>query len=642
MSVRDFAEAQRTLNIVYSDHKLEENTSEELPSIPFVRLLDGNEADETVYKRWELYHQLHAHFHRQVNDIMTNSENDLKAEIYDILVKEKHRPGYFKTLFLLGSDSGTEIELGVTEPDVMDVIMDLSPRECPNTRMMLRRTMFRVFTTGDKYLHQARQDGNSFLGENDEDENNQEEGKDEEEPLETPYDLTLLGNFKTMFGKNLHLVINFKDVDSMIFSTLDDFLEILKNGLRHPHVNISLVFNITTNLSIIEKNLKQSTLRFLKRNYHKLDVSSNKVFKYANKIFQSFLDTVDSKLNLSERFVKFILDKMANNANHSLQLLTKILDYSLMSYFYENPFSVFIDPINVEHLNEHYLKLLSKCPTFMFFLDGLVAEGAPTADIDSLINRKNSALEEFFIEFLVTDNPINGHAKYIARFLEETCDIQNYDLIELYYSLLRGKLTDYLNQWEVCKPHIDELTFEPIDTVFQELFTLDNDNKLLTQAMFPYYKSNMEDDMLCWEKILPLDEARELGIVEKRRKASAKNKTSNRALRELEKLMGPTVGELFKLYREAPAIINIYDFYVAFKETLPRDAVLEFLKEMNEQNNDIGWFFERNQDDDDTVFSKVALILFIQALSDLEHIGVLKPGSLKLSNFLEKLIWRGI
>lgn len=134
------------------------------------------------------------------------------------------------------------------------------------------------------------------------------------------------------------MVFNFKDVDSINFNTLDNFIILLKSAFKYDHVKISLIFNINTNLSNIEKNLRQSTIRLLKRNYHKLDVSSNKGFKYGNQIFQSFLDTVDGKLNLSDRFVEFILSKMANNTNHNLQLLTKMLDYSLMSYFSRMPF----------------------------------------------------------------------------------------------------------------------------------------------------------------------------------------------------------------------------------------------------------------------------------------------------------------
>lgn len=154
----------------------------------------------------------------------------------------------------------------------------------------------------------------------------------------------------------------------------------------------------------------------------------------------SFLNTVDGKLNLSPHFVEFTLTKMANNTNQNLQLLVKILDYALMSYFFQNPFSVFIDPTNVGYLNDQYLSQLIKCPTFMNFIEGMVREHAPSVEIMSLLENRDSTLEEFFAEFLVRENPINGHLQMIITVLEEKLGIHNYDLIKLYHHLLSGKL----------------------------------------------------------------------------------------------------------------------------------------------------------------------------------------------------------
>ena len=181
-----------------------------------------------------------------------------------------------------------------------------------------------------------------------------------------------------------------------------------------------------------------------------------------------------------------------------------MLDYSLMSYFFQNAFSVFIDPVNVDFLNDDYLRILSKCPTFMFFVEGLIKQHAPAEEILSLLTNKNRGLEEFFVEFLVRENPINGHAKFVAQVLEDELHIINYNLIELYHNLLIGKLDIYLDRWPACKEHKDRLHFEPIDTIFQELFTLDNKSGLLTQSIFPSYKSNLEDNLLSWEQVLPL------------------------------------------------------------------------------------------------------------------------------------------
>ncbi|CCK71663.1 origin recognition complex subunit 3 KNAG_0H02480 [Huiozyma naganishii CBS 8797] len=623
MDFGKFVDAQKTHKTLFPTFDYIDDDNDQ--DIPFVRLLDGEEPVEVMTKRWELYNQLHSHFHDQVDDIVSNIETDLKKEISHILFDSeqsgrKSKP-CFKTLFLLGSDSSTDIEFPEdNDPSVMNVLIELSPKESPNVRMMLRRSMFKLFTQTDAILRSS-----SIAKELDVTLETMPQLTDD---LQTSasYDLTLVENYKKLFHRDLNLVFNFKDTDSFHFADLNDFIVLLRSALKNEHVKMNLVFNINTNISNIEKNLKQSTLRLLKRNFHKLDVSSNKGFKYGNRIFQIFLDTVDGKLNLSARFVNFILDKMANNTNHNLQLLTKILDYSLMSYFFQNPFSVFIDPVNTCYLQDTYLKLLAKCPTYMFFIDGLIKERAPKSEILSLIHNEDNALENFFVEFLVRDNPINRHAKFVANFLEEELNVSNFNLIELYHNMLEGKLDFYLKTWPQCEEHKEKLAFKQIDTMFQELFTIDNGTGLLTQAMFPAYKSNMEDDLLCSERILP-----ELLV------APDEAAQVPESLKVLNSSMDPIISQLFQLYREAGASINIYDFYCAFKETLPQQKILQFLQDESLRNEKLKTLLSG-----ELVFDKVALVLFMQGLFDLEHLGFTRSAYSKNSEDIEKAVWRGI
>ncbi|SMN18197.1 similar to Saccharomyces cerevisiae YLL004W ORC3 Subunit of the origin recognition complex [Maudiozyma saulgeensis] len=628
MNINEFADAQKTHNVIYPNLPKSGELTERC--IPFVPLLEGKESTEIMYERWQLYNQLYDHFHSQVDNIVSNGEIELKQNITKLLFNDGQSlktKGTFKTLFLLGSDSNTPIEFDVTDStNTLNVLIDMTAKESPNVRMMLKRAMFKVFST-------AQEDSNSNLG-------MIKEEDDISQPVftngihqsitEVSYDLSLVENFKSIFGKNLNIVLNFKDVDSFSFHSLDGFIQLLKNALKYDSVNFHLVFNINTNISIMEKNLTQSTLRLLKRNYSILDISSNRGFKYANKVFECFLETVDNKLNLSENFIKFILEKMANNTHHNLQLLTKILDYSLMSYFYENPFAVFIDPFNVKYLNDSYLKLLKKCPTYMFFLGELVKEGAPVDEISNLLTNDDDAIEQFFAEFLVRDNPTNRHAKAVATILEEKCGTQNYNLIELYYNLLTDNLDNYLKKWPECELYKQELSFESVDTIFKELFTLDNKNDLLSQAMFPNYKSNMEDDLLCWERVINTDDKGSLEDIQELESLSALN-------REL----GPIVGELFKVYREAPIVINLFDLYTSFKVLLPREQILEFIKDYSTKDKDLKKFIENNGDDDDIIFDKVVLILFMQGIHDYDNMGLTNTVT-KNPDFVDKHVWRGM
>lgn len=644
MSVNEFADAQKSHYTIYPRLKIQKSTAQRTP---FVKLLDEKESEDRVEKRWELYNQLHFHFHSQVKEIVENIEVDLKNEVSGILFNEREsaKTQTFNTLFLLGSDSTTQIDIPEPTSKTFSALIELTPKESPNVRMMLRRSMFKLFSSADNLLRSTRiKTENDYEGsiddDNDDDddddvldESQKEDVKDDLDGVDSEmgkgdvsYDLSLVENFKSFFNRDLNLVFNFKDVDSINFQTLDNFIILLKSALKHQHVQISLVFNINTNLSNFEKNLSQSTMRLLRRNFHRLDVSSNKGFKFGNRIFQSFLDTVDGKLNLSNRFVEFILDKMSNNANHNLQLLTKILDYALMSYFYQNPFSVFIDPVNVEYLNDDYLDMLIRCPTFMFFIEGLIKENAPVQEIRALISNKDSTLTNFFLEFLVRENPINRFAKFVANFLEEKLGIYNYNLIEIYLRLLEGNLESYLRRWPSCDQHKEDLKFEPIDTIFQELFTLDNSSGLLNQAMFPRYRSNMEDNLLNWQQILKIKKPEE---------------GDQKPIERLDDSMPPVAGHLFKLYREAPLSINVYDFYTTFKETLPKNEITRFLGDQGKAGNKkVKRFVESNSEED--LLDKVSLALFMQALFDFDHVGIIKTQSNKNYDVIEKCIWRGI
>ncbi|SCU79347.1 LAFA_0B02542g1_1 [Lachancea sp. 'fantastica'] len=638
MSLSEFAEAQKPYYTVQPRVK-RRKVSCRKGTDPFVKLLSGEETMDMVNKRWTLYHQLHSQFYAQVDEIVQRIERDMRREISNVLVngsKTCSSPS-FNCLFLLGSDSTTNIELLDQDAHTMNVIIDLKPKESPNVRMMLRRSMFKLLSAAE-----ASQAGQANL--NSKSKSTEEENRNTDNELDefestanvgVSYDLSLVQNFKKVFKKNLKLVFNFKDVDSFNSQVLDDFINLLKSSLEHDSVDICLVLNINTNLSNIQKNLKQSTVRSLKKNFTIIDLSHNKGFKYANQTFQSFLNTVEGKLNLSSDFVGFILEKMANNATHNLQLLTKILDYSLMSYFFQNPFSVFIDPTNVTYLDDNYLPPLIKCPTFMSFIDGMVRDQAPSDEIIRLLENQDSSLKEFFAEFLIRENPINDHLKLVVEVLENQLGVFNYNLIDLYHHMLTGKLSEFLAKWPASQEFDDILKFKLVDIIFQELFTLDNSKELFSQSLFPYLRSNLEDNLINSDRILP-------PAVKRQHKASPFNE-------DFEATIDLPLCKLFSLYREASSLINLYDFYCAFKETVCEKTLLNYVKSAIDSADSRFKEEERTQVKNlvknqglDVVVEKMILVWFIQSVSEFQQIGLLKGTNNTSCEVVEKCIWRGL
>ncbi|SCU82783.1 LAME_0C02872g1_1 [Lachancea meyersii CBS 8951] len=635
LNLNEFAEAQKPHYIIKPRVKRRKVTCKKGVD-PFVKLLSGKESIDMVNKRWILYHQLHTQFYAQVEDIVQRIELDLRREISNVLGKEtkSSKTPSFNCLFLLGSDSTANIEIMDEDTQKVNVIIDLTPKESPNVRMMLRRSMFRLLSSAESSLAGSTTVTKQEVCDEVADDDNELDTQAAAD-LGVSYDLSLVQNFKKLFKKGLKLIFNFKDVDSFNSQVLDDFINLLKSSLHYDSVEVCLVLNINTNLSNIQKNLRQSTVRLLKKNFTVIDLSHNKGFKYANQTFQSFLNTVDGKLNLSSEFVGFILEKMANNATHNLQLLTKILDYSLMSYFFQNPFSVFIDPTNVSNLDENYLPPLVKCPTFMNFIDGMVRNHASSKEIMSLLENQDSSLEEFFTEFLVRDNPINGHLKLVVDVLENQLGVFNYNLIDLYYHMLTGKLAQFLAKWPECHEFDDILKFEPVDIIFQELFTLDNSKELFSQSLFPYLRSNLEDNLINSERILP--------------PTVKSGSDANPFQDDLEAGIDLPLCHLFSLYREASSLINLYDFFCAFKETLPKGRLVNYARSaMDPEKNELNAEEQakmnelmKNHTLDDVV-DKMILVWFIQSVSEFQQIGLLKANNNSSYEVVEKCIWRGL
>ncbi|CAG98373.1 origin recognition complex subunit 3 [Kluyveromyces lactis] len=600
--------------------------------VPFVKLFDGLESDESVLSRWALYNKLHADFHTSVDTILDSIDREVVTNISNTIQSLISNPASeitrndFKTLILLGSDAETKLEIPADTEDCYNVLVDIEPKDAPNVRLLLKRVIFKMLESMELKL---QSDPNSATEEFD------------EEVMKSLrlYDMIVFQLFQPTYKKKLNLIINLKETETFYMNVLQEFIDLMKATLKIKGIQVCFVLNLTTNVEKFENNLDQSIIRALSYDLKTIDLSSTKGYKYSNLIFQSFLDCVDRKLNLSPKFVKFVLEKMDNNTNQNLQLLLKILDYSLMSYFFNNPYSIFIDVANINFLDEKYLDRLTKCQTFLNFVETMVNSRAPREEIVSLLNNENDTLEQFFVDFLVAENPINDKLHQIVNILENKLNIYDYNLIDLYYHMLNNRLVDYLSKWEACDKFRQEFDFENVQIVFQELFTLDNNNGLLSQGLFPFFRTNLEDNLLNSERILPRSK-----VIQR----MANNDDEIRELdRKLNELIDPIICQVFTLYREARSFINVYDFFVAFKESLPKSEIYDLLKSVlagDEVKTSVKDKSRKIMEklDQDEFMDKLALVWFIKGLTECQYVGILKTQRYQTYEIVEKIIWRGI
>ncbi|QGN14310.1 origin recognition complex subunit 3 [Kluyveromyces marxianus] len=643
MDLGEFAESQKQ-SFVYTPKfrkdgidKFDHGSS----PVPFVKLFEGKESDESVLSRWMLYNKLHADFHATVDDILASIDKEVVSSISNTIqeliepastrAKSYAQTKQFKTLILLGSDVDTNIELPEDTPDYYNVFVDLEPKDAPNVRLLLKRVIFKMLEAMElKLQEQANASGTDDTG--------IEYDEDVARSLRL-YDMLVFEMFQPTFKRKLNLIINFKETETFFMNVFQEFIDLMKSTLNIDGMQVCFIFNLATNVEKFENNLDQSTVRAISSEVRTVDLSNTKGYKYSNMIFQSFLDCVDRKLNLSPKFVKFILDKMDNNTNQNLQLLLKILDYSLMAYFFNNPYSIFIDVANISFLDSKYLDRLTKCQTFLDFVENMVNSKADAEDILSLLSNENNALEEFFVDFLVAENPINDKLHQIIDILENKLHIYDYNLIDLYYHMLNNRLIDYLEKWESCKEYKDEFDFENIQIVFQELFTLDNNNGLLSQGLFPFFRTNLEDNLLNCERVLPRTKAIQM-------MSNSKIEFTDLEVK-LNELITPIISQVFALYREASFFINVYDFFTAFKESLPKSEIYELLKTAlasEEVQTSVKSKSQKilEQLSEEEFMDRLALVWFIKGLTECQYLGILKTQRYKTYEVVEKIIWRGI
>lgn len=241
--------------------------------------------------------------------------------------------------------------------------------------------------------------------------------------------------------------------------------------------------------------------------------------------------------------------------------------------------------------------------------------------------RKSLFLRELLTSLTRNETRIDHFLKEKLTSLQLNVDEDSYvsDLLETKHLETKGVkelLLTYINNVHKCvEPKLEK-------NLFYEVFTLDggefvnlgvsleeNYENLMLNLLRPKLRTTLESGLEDPDSYL-----------------------RNELINTDSKRVQPLICQLFRVYKDAPVLINIYDFYTAFAASLDNDVLDEIIrynpdKSLNAQLNEC-------KRGDKQIWNKLTYSWFLQACHELINIGILKEKS--KNDYLEKAIWINI
>lgn len=108
------------------------------------------------------------------------------------------------------------------------------------------------------------------------------------------------------------------------------------------------------------------------------------------------------------------------------------------------------------------------------------------------------------------------------------------------------------------------------------------------------------------------------------------------------RLAGPSLCKLYQIYKDAPVNINLWDFFTAFKQSLPKQDIVREISASLKSSDLAQTFldmFSSGTISDDT-WDRMSYAWFIQGCHELASMGFLKEKN--KGDYVEKLVWKNL
>lgn len=471
----------------------------------------------------------------------------------------------------------------------------------------------------------------------------------------------------------LRLVIIVQDADSFNTQVLNQIISVLHIYACSIPVKLVLGLSSSKVRDWINSNISSQLRLSIIGTKFKNQENKQLAYKVLERLF---LDTRNSGPMLDSRLAAVILNRF-ERANSSLDSLMAEIKLCYLIFYYKLPLSVLIDPAFVPR--ELHIDSLRKLPSFKWHIEELVHDGAAKLVADLLES------DESIKQLLETSRlQLVSYKTQVLRAIGifQACLFQaphTYLDMEIYKTILSGKLHSsalYRNLLE----HVTALSEHQMKAVVVKLAGTelgevgsDSDTKTLRQLLEEYTnKQNFNQPLQrktfyeVWtldggfserESVAPpqIEEAYENTMLRIVRPTLRRNLED--ALGSPSIYLGnsssdlPVATHLINVYRDAPVSINVYDFYCAFRQSIPKEAILKAMKE--QLNREIALVKKGNQDcdgalataieaieKDEKEWEKAAFSWFLHTCHEFVLLGLLKERS--KVDFFEKGIWMGL
>ncbi|KAI3405271.2 ORC3 [Candida oxycetoniae] len=609
---------------------------------PFLSLFNGKEPLKNVKFRYKLYEKIWKNQSKKIQSIVNNANDDLFRELICFineplplhqmpsspsLQPEKLSIGYIQ----MTSNTANNLRIldqfykYIEEKNSQrSFLITLNTKNCPHIKGALKE-IIKQFDEG----HGNKLDSSKYLF----------------------YDLGILASWFEKNGLDERIVIVIEDTNLFNNQLLNQVIKSLQSTSSQIPFKLLITLSCDTVSSWINNNIR-SDIRLNSQGYKfRSNDNISLGFMILHNLFLTPELTEENPLLISNTLSTIILTRF-QNSNNSIDALISEVRLCYMIHFYQSPLSILITRLDESKL---YVDGLRKLPSFKKLVEKKLAvksmEGKDLLSNDAcVIKLFQSAKAQYQTHKLVIMNANNVIYQLDPKKRKEK--------FELYTSLVNGKLftSKYFRECLNITQHpprvveriTSSLTTNCLETLngvsdvyliklnkglnaatdtpeLVELLETYFQNPVLTTPLkeMPFNEIFSMDGGVIHEKFEkpPLFEENfenlMIDLLRPNLRATIETSLENAEtyLGQIEK--PPIICQMFKVYKEAPAAINLHDFYQAYSASLERP------KSMTDED-----------------WHKTTYSWFLQNCFEMMHLGIVQPK--KSSEYLEKAIWKGV